>query len=142
MHRAAAAASIALAFVFLIGAKPSNAPVSPCSTDTFAIDGSAVTVQLCVATQVAAVAPATHRGPVVKSSPAVLTETFETKGQASFVRTLPLDAAPSDEPSRTIDDVSLERIGLARTLHLTIEVRTAGVRLEHALLVPGAVTLK
>ena len=73
---------------------------------------------------------------------AQLDETFTVRGQAPLVRSIPLDAAPSDEPSRTIDDVSLAKLGLTRTLHMTIAVRTSSVRLEHALLVPGAVTLK
>jgi hypothetical protein len=72
----------------------------------------------------------------------MLEETLTVKGQPPLVRSIALDAAPAEDPSRTIDDVPLASLGLARTLHLTLAVRASGIRLEHALLVPGAVTLK
>lgn len=138
MHAAAVLAP--LAFALLIGATASSAAAASCSTDTFTIDGSAVTLEICLAV---APDPAVGRhGSALKAAPAVLDETFSVKGQPPLARALPLDAVPSDEPSRTIDDAPLQKLGIARTLHLTIVVRSSGVHLEHALLVPGALTLK
>jgi hypothetical protein len=138
MH--AAALLVPFSFAFLIGATVPSAAAGTCSTDTFTIDGSAVTLDMCLG---AAPDPAASRhGSPAKAPAATLTETFTVKGQPPLVRALPLDALPADEPSRTIDDVPLEKLGLARTLHLTIAVRSSGVHLEHALLVPGALTLK
>jgi hypothetical protein len=44
--------------------------------------------------------------------------------------------------SRTIDDVSLARLGIARTLHMTIAYKLGSAKLERALLIPGALVLK
>jgi hypothetical protein len=137
MHRGAFAASLAVALFAGTGAAPAATP--PCSSDAFSIDGSSVAVVVCVT--VAAPAAA-HRDSSVKPPPAFLEETLTVKGEPPLVRSLALDAAPTDDASRSIDDVPLAKLGLARTLHLTIVVRNAGVRLEHVLLVPGAVTLK
>jgi hypothetical protein len=38
--------------------------------------------------------------------------------------------------------VPLAKLGLARTLHLTVVYTSGSARLEHALLVPGAIALK
>jgi|GEM_PF-976903 len=137
MHRGAFAASLAVALFAGTGAARAATP--PCSSDTFSIDGSSVTVALCVSVPAAS---AVHREAGAKPPPASLDETLTVKGQPPLVRSIPLDAAPTDDASRTIDDVPLAKLGLGRTLHLTIVVRNAGIRLEHALLVPGAVTLK
>jgi hypothetical protein len=100
-----------------------------CSSDAFAIDGSSVVVQLCARD-------------VNAAAKIVVTETLSVKGQTPFVREVPLDRVPGADSSRAIDDVPLTKLGLARTLHLTIAVKNGAVRLEHALLVPGAVALK
>jgi len=70
-----------------------------------------------------------------------LRETFATH-DASFTRTVPFEPLAGAELSSTIDDVSLDKLGIARTLHLTIGLKPGTVRLEHALLIPGAIALK
>jgi hypothetical protein len=110
----------------------STAPEGPaaCSSDAFSIDGSNLVVSLC--------APPEKRG----KSTAGVTETLSVKGQPPYIRDLTLDLLPGADSARTIDDVPLEKLGLARTLHLTIGYKNGAARLEHALLVPGAIALK
>jgi hypothetical protein len=134
-------AAIALsAAVFAAASGATPVENGGCSSDAFSIDGSSVRLELCV--------PAGDKS----SAKTVVTEHFSIGAQAArsaagaegqgFERELPVERLPGAESSRAIDDVSLERLGLARTLHLTIAVRSGSVKLEHALLIPGAVSLK
>jgi hypothetical protein len=129
-------AAFALSIALVPGASPAGTiapPVSAgddCSADTFAIDGSSVLVQLCA------------RAGKGSDAKTLVTEILSVKGQPALVRTVALDALPGADASRAIDDAPLEKLGLTRTLHLTIAVKNGSVRLEHALLVPGAVALK
>jgi hypothetical protein len=101
---------------------------SGCAQDTFTIDGSAVAVAIC---------PSIRHGAV-----AALTETVTVRGQAPLVREVALDSVGGDVASHVLDDVPLQKLGLARTLHLALGYRSGVATLDHALLVPGAVRLK
>jgi len=101
-----------------------------CSSDVFAIDGSSVSLAIC-----ASDAPKT-------ASKTVVTERFVVKNMPDLVRELALDRLPGADSARAIDDVSLEKLGISRTLHLTVALKGGTVHLEHALLIPGAVALK
>ena len=120
----------------LAAASPAAAPRVPesCSSDTFSIDGHSVGVQVCAPSD----PPRSEKG---KRDSIVLRETISSGG-TSFVRTTSLEYLDTAETSRTIDDVPLDKLGIAKTLHLTIGYKPGAVRLEHALLVPGAVPLK
>jgi hypothetical protein len=126
--------ALALLASLLLGAAPSPSP-GPCSQDVFTIDGRSVSVSLC------ADEAGTHRSPDGRRIIVTVAESFATSG-ATFERSVALDFLAGAEFSRTIDDVPLDKLGIARTLHLTIGYRPGTVRLEHALLVPGAVALK
>jgi hypothetical protein len=119
-----------LSAAFLAAAPPLPGGPSACSSDAFTIDGSSLAVSLC--------APAEMKG----QSTAVVVETLTVKGQPPYVRNVTLELVPGAESSRTIDDVPLQRLGIAHSLHLTIAFKNGSVRLEHALLVPGAIALK
>jgi hypothetical protein len=127
------AISTVLAATGLTAAAASPAPAADpgCSSDAFPIDGSTVLVQLCAADSGKASAAKT-----------LITETLSVKGQPPLVRNVPVERVPGADASRTIDDVPLAALGLSRTLHLTIAVKNGNARLEHALLIPGAVALK
>ncbi|MDP9024493.1 MAG: hypothetical protein M3N13_03840 [Candidatus Eremiobacteraeota bacterium] len=118
-----AGVAIGLWLVVMEGAGAPAAAANGCSTDTFSIEGRSVGIELCAA----------------RTS---LVETLSAPGQESYVRRLALDADGGGEGGRTIDDVALSRLGIAKTLHLTIAYKPGHVRLEHALLVPGALSLK
>jgi hypothetical protein len=102
-----------------------------CSNDAFIVSGSALTVEIC--------APAAR--PVGKS-PVFAIATLTSRGQATLVRKVALDVISPSEASHTIDDAPLQSLGIAGTLHMTIGYKAGAVRLEHALLVPGAIALK
>jgi hypothetical protein len=106
-----------------------------CSRDTLAVDGTPVEVTLC-----APPAPQSRKGGTKQVTVSV-SETFAAGG-ASFSRSVPLDFLDGAETSRTIDDAPLNKLGIKKSLHLTIAYHPGSVRLEHAMLVPGAVTLK
>lgn len=101
-----------------------------CSHDTLTIDSVPVAVTLCAGARV--------READVGALP--LVETFAANGE-SFSRSVTLEVLPG-EASRVIDDVPLEPLHIAKTLHITIRYRARGLRLEHAMLLPGAITLK
>jgi hypothetical protein len=102
-----------------------------CSHDTLTVDGVPVEVTVCPA----------GRARDGEAGTLTLVETFSGNGE-SFSRNATLEALGPGEASRMIDDVSLQPLHLGRTLHMTIRYRARGLRLEHAMLVPGAITLK
>jgi hypothetical protein len=118
-----------------------------CTSDVFTIDGRAVTVSLCSPAE-EALAPRRREGRAAREARETpeprrlaLRETFSSGGE-SFSRSLPVEFVDGTELSRTIDDIPLDKLGIAKTLHLTIGYRPGTVRLEHALLVPGAIPLR
>jgi hypothetical protein len=125
--RAGMAVVIAISFLGVASAAPSGAG---CSSDSFSIDGSSLAIGLC---------PAATGG---TASKAAVTETLTVKGQPPLVRPVFIDLLPGADTSRTIDDAPLEKLGIAKTLHLTIAYKNGSAHLEHALLVPGAIALK
>lgn len=114
------------ALALVLAAAPAEAQNGRCSRDVFAIDGQSVTVSVC--------AGAAESGAVAVS------ETFKGAA-ASFSRTssIPLLAGAV---SRETEDVALQPLGIAKTLHLTLAYRDGAAWIESALLRPGAVPLK
>lgn len=121
--------------IALLGTVPAGAQGDACSRDTLTVDGSPVEVTLCVPPS-----PVARKGEGKAVSVSV-SETFAAGG-ATFSRSVPLDFLEGSETSRTIDDVPLHKLGIKKALHLTIAYRAGTVHLEHAMLVPGAVSLK
>ena len=119
----AAAASV-------LAAAPASAAAG-CSSDAFTVSGSPLSVEIC--------APP---GRPIGKAPVLATETLTTRGQPPLVRKVALDVISATDASHTIDDAPLQSLGIAGTLHMTIGYKAGNVRLEHALLVPGAVALK
>jgi len=118
----------------LVSAAPSPPP-SICSNDVFSIDDRPVTVALCIPEAEPKRAADGRRFLVT------ITESLTSRG-ASFNRDVTLDFLAGAELSRTLDDVPLDKLGIGGTLHLTIGYRPGTIRLEHALLIPGAKALK
>lgn len=103
-------------------------PASRCSHEMFPVGGQSVAVTVC--------AGAPDSGQTV-----AVAETFKT-GAASFNHTGSIAVLPGASASRAVEDIALAPLGLAYTLHLTLAYRDAGVIIEHALLLPGAIPLK
>jgi hypothetical protein len=118
----------------LVSAAPSPPP-SICSNDVFTIDDRSVSVALCVPET------APKRSADGKRYLVTVSEALSSRG-ATVNREVTLDFLAGAELSRTLDDVPLDKLGIAGTLHLTIGYRPGAIRLEHALLIPGAKALK
>lgn len=119
----------------LAGRPALGQPGGECSRDVFKVDGTSLEVTLCVPPAAGA---RRGEGTPVKVG---VSETFSANGE-SFSRTVPLEFLDGGETLRTIDDVPLAKLGIPKSLHLTIGYRPGSVRLEHAMLVPGAISLK
>jgi len=119
-------------------AAPAAAQPDGCTRDTLMVDGSPVDVTLC-APDVAG----RKNAPAGEARPAgvTITESFAANG-SSFSQSAAVDFLGRRARGRTIDDVPLAKLGIAKTLHLTIVYREGAAHLEHAMLIPGAVTLK
>ena len=121
-----ASAACALAAVLSIAPAYEASAASACSNDAFSIDGKALSIQIC---------DADGRG-----AEGTLEETLSVLGRTPLVHAVTYRRV--EGTSRTIDDVALGPLGIAKTLHVTMAVRGGNVRLEHALLIPGAIPLR
>lgn len=130
------AASAAFAAV-TIAAGPRAASAASCTADAFTVDRTALTVTVCT---IERRAPA--HGKAAAISEGALQETLAVKGRAPVTRTVTYTRLPSEETARTIDDVPLQPLGISKTLHVTLAIRGGTARVEHALVIPGAVVLK
>ena len=120
---------VAVLAIVLASIAPALAqPAQRCSHETFPVGGQPVTVTVC--------AGAPDSGKTV-----AVTETFKNAA-SSFNHTTSIEVLKGAAASRATDDVSLAPLGLQFTLHMTLAYREAGVVIEHALLLPGAVPLK
>ncbi len=121
--------SVAVLAILAASIAPALAqPAQRCSHETFAVGGQPVAVTVC--------AGAPNGGKTVSVS-----ETFKSS-TTSFNHATSIELLPGAAASRATDDVLLAPLGLQYTLHMTLVYREAGVIIEHALLLPGAVPLK
>ncbi|HEV3152992.1 MAG TPA: hypothetical protein VGZ02_04245 [Candidatus Baltobacteraceae bacterium] len=127
--RSLAAASLALSLGGVAWAQPSGR----CTREVLSIRGTPLTAAYCVASQGAA-----RPG---RDLPVVVNETFSTP-RTSFSRFSALRFIAGEEASRVIEDVPLDRVGLEGTLHTTLLLRGGQVRIDSAVLTPGALTIK
>lgn len=104
-----------------------------CTRETLAVKGVPLTVGYCVAA-----APAATAG---HDLPVQVTENYSTS-RGSFAQQSTLQFIAGETVSRVIEDVALARLGLEGTLHLTLVYHGGLVRVESALLTPGAITIK
>lgn len=119
--------ALAVSLVLALGATAA-AQTGRCTSEVLRIKGTPVTVGYCVlGTQ--------------SASTVQVRETYSSP-RGSFSQTAPLAFISGDDPSRVIEDVSLAQLGLSGTLHLTLVMRGGAVRVEAALLTPGAITIK
>ena len=126
----------ALVLIVALAGRPVGAQPEGCSQDTLRVDDVPLEVSLCV--------PPLGEGRKREESASVnvsVTERFAARGQ-SFSRVVPLEFMAGAQTSRTMDDVALGKLGIERTLHLTIVYKPGHAHLEHAMLLPGAVPLK
>jgi hypothetical protein len=119
--------TFAAALTLLVWSAAAPALAEPCSHESFEVDGSALTVNVCAASP--------------SGGKVSVSESFKS-GAATFSHTATIDVLSGASVSRTVDDVALSPLGSSRTLHLTLAYREGAVSIEHALLLPGAIPLK
>jgi len=110
-----------------------GAQAGRCTRETLAVKGLPVTVSYCVSAEASAASG--HDLPVA------VTESYSTS-RGSFSQQNTLQFIAGESVSRVIEDIALAKLGLEGTLHLTLVYRGGLVRIESALLTPGAITIK
>lgn len=129
MRRSLFAIILALGLSGSAGAQPA----SHCTHDTLAIRGESVAASYCVTSSTRA--PAGHELRVG------VTETY-TAPRGTIAQPVILTFIAGEATSRVIEDLPLEPLGMTGTLHLTLGLRGGLVRIESAILTPGAITIK
>jgi hypothetical protein len=104
----------------------------PCTHESLTIRGTPVAVTLCV--QNAPQSP----GGVVNVA---LAATYATAAR-SFTQHASVRFITGEGPARALDSADLSSLGLSGTLHMTLLYSGSRVTIEHAILTPGAVTVK
>lgn len=134
-RRIALAAALALTVtpVLLLSLTRQAQAQSRCTRETLSVRGTPLTAAYCV-TGMGTASPG-------NDLPVHVTEEYSTaRGSWSQDKTLQFIAG---EPvSRVIEDLPLEKVGLHGTLHLTLALHGGEVRIDSAMLTPGAITVK
>lgn len=128
MQIATAALSLLLAAA---GAR--DAPKTACSSQTFTVEATPLTVGYCLS------GVARPMGTQEIAVPVVATYT-SAKGALRTVSELHFLAG--EGVSRVIESLDLTKVGLTGTLHLTLTYVNGLVEVEGAMLTPGAITIK
>ncbi|HZT11442.1 MAG TPA: hypothetical protein VFA29_01430 [Candidatus Baltobacteraceae bacterium] len=129
MERRRPAALPALLCALELGA----APPTRCTREELKVHGLAVSAVYCVVP-----ADTAREGHDLAVS---VDETFSSV-RGAFTRQSRLHFLAGEDASRVIEDVPLARLGLEGTLHTTLVLRRGAVRMEGAMLTPGAITVK
>lgn len=124
--------SSSLVAAVLVAAIPAAAQAqNHCSRETLTVRGTAVTISYCPS------AP-TGSGPEVTVPVA---EAYSSSG-GTMSRNATLRFVTGEGPSRVLENVNLAELGLTGTLHLTLVYTGGEVRIENAMLTPGAIIIK
>jgi hypothetical protein len=106
---------------------------SACTQETLTVEAAPVTIGYCV-------------GGTVRSNGAdelVVPVNASYAGPSGALRlSILLHFMAGERVSRVIQSLDLSKLGLTGTLHLTLAYSSGLVRLEGALLTPGAITIK
>lgn len=118
----------------LLAASPSVALAqSHCSRETLNVRGTPVTIGYCVNGE-----PQRAAGGAMALA---VEGTYSAPG-GSFSRPGTMRFILGDGPSRVLQNVELSPLGLEGTLHLTLVYAGGTIRIESAMLTPGAITVK
>ncbi|HEX4014408.1 MAG TPA: hypothetical protein VHX17_11075 [Candidatus Cybelea sp.] len=110
---------------------PSAPPV--CTAETLSVEGTPVTISYC-----AAGPPRTTASHEIIVPAAA---TFAAPG-GTLRRSSELHFLAEEATSRVLESLDLTKLGLSGTLHLTLAYVRGAIRVEGALLTPGAITIK
>jgi hypothetical protein len=105
---------------------------TPCTQETLTVEGTPVTVAYCITGQ-----PRSNGSEEIVP----VSATYSAPG-GTFRRSTELHFLADEGVSRVLESLDLSKVGLTGTLHLTVAYSRGLVRLEGALLTPGAITIK
>ena len=123
--------SSVVAAILLSALPAAAASQGHCSRETLAVRGTPVTISYCPS------APSGN-GPEVT----VPVSATYASPSSSFSRSSSLRFIGGEGPSRVLENVDLGQLGLTGTLHLTLVYSAGEVRIENAMLTPGAIIIK
>jgi hypothetical protein len=106
---------------------------TPCTQETLTVEGAPVTIAYCITGALKANGAEEVIVPV--------TATYSAPG-GTLRRSTGLHFIAGEGVSRVLESLDLTKVGLTGTLHLTLAYSRGLVRLEGALLTPGAITIK
>lgn len=122
--------------IFIVAATATARAVASaptCSQERLSVQGAPVTIGYCVT------GPLRANGTAEVIVPVTLT--YSAAG-GSVRRSSELHFLSGEGVSRVLESLDLTRVGLAGTLHLTLDYSRGLVQVEGALLTPGAITIK
>jgi len=119
-------------FASILGGIAPAQPAGRCTRETLSVKGAPVTIGYCVTAEGGGSGP---------DLPVTVQATYGSP-HGSFSQPATLRFVKGVDSSRVIEDVNLDRLGIEGTLHLTLVLRGGLVRIETAMLTPGAITIK
>ncbi|HZZ00191.1 MAG TPA: hypothetical protein VFE36_11500 [Candidatus Baltobacteraceae bacterium] len=122
-----------LILLILVAAMRPAAAAPACTQEMLSVRGTPVTIGYCVEGAARSAGGDEIVVPTVAS--------YGAPG-GSFSRTRQLHFVAGEGVSRVIENLDLGRLGLNGTLHLTLAYSGGLIRVEGALLTPGAITIK
>ena len=125
--------ALAIAIALAWGSVQVAPAAGSCTHETFTVEGTPLTVEYCVS------GPARADGTDEVVVP--VTATYSTAAR-TLRRVLELHFISGEPVSRVLASLDLVGLGLTGTLHLTLAYSQGLVRVEGALLTPGAITIK
>jgi hypothetical protein len=125
--------AFAIAAMVLASAAPAARAADSCTTETLSVEGTPVTIGYCVS------GPARSNGAEEMVVPVVATYSAPA---GTLSRPIDLHFIAGEGVSRVIQSLDLTKLGLTGTLHLTLAYAHGLVRVEGALLTPGAITIQ
>jgi hypothetical protein len=104
-----------------------------CTQETLNVRGTPVTIAYCV--------NGTPRSTDADEIIVPVVASYGAPG-GSFSRSIEMHFVAGEGVSRIIESLDLSRLGMSGTLHLTLAYADGRVRIDGALLTPGAITIK
>jgi hypothetical protein len=125
--------ALTIFIVLAVTTVPAALSAAPCTQETVAVEGAPVTIGYCIT---GSIRPNGEQEVIVP-----VTATYSAPG-GTLRRAIDLHFIAGEGVSRVLESLDLTKLGLTGTLHLTLAYSHGLVRLEGALLTPGAITIK
>lgn len=125
--------ALTIFIVLILSTVRATLSAPPCTQETLTVEGAPVTIGYCIS------GPLRANGADEVVVP--VTASYSAPG-GTVRRPIDLHFIAGEGVSRVLQSLDLTKLGLTGTLHLTLAYSQGLVRLEGALLTPGAITIK